>query len=117
MNPHQAPAHAVPVTPGRWPVRLLHGQPSYVNMLDALSGWQLVREARRALGRPAAASFKHVSPAGAALAGPLDDVTAELYGVTGGQAGPLASAYLICCSAWRCSATRNPTRWPICGTG
>jgi phosphoribosylaminoimidazolecarboxamide formyltransferase/IMP cyclohydrolase len=93
-NPHQAPAHAVPVTPEVWPVRVLHGQPSYINMLDALNGWQLVREARQVLGRPAAASFKHVSPAGAALAGPLDDVTAELYGVTGGQAGALASAYL-----------------------
>jgi AICAR transformylase/IMP cyclohydrolase PurH len=94
-NPQQATAHAAPVTPGRWPVRVLNGQPSYINVLDALNGWQLVREASQALGRPAAASFKHVSPAGAAVAGPVDEVTAELYGVAGaGGVGDLTSAYL-----------------------
>ena len=70
------------------------GSPSYINMLDALNGWQLVREAGRALGRPAAASFKHVSPAGAAVAGPVDEVTAELYGVDRDGVGALTSAYL-----------------------
>jgi phosphoribosylaminoimidazolecarboxamide formyltransferase/IMP cyclohydrolase len=90
-NPHQ-PAQAAPVTPGSPPITVLNGQPSYINLLDALNGWQLVRDAGQALGRPAAASFKHVSPAGAALAGPIDDVTAELYGVT--TPGDLASAYL-----------------------
>ena len=73
-------------------VRVLNGQPSYVNMLDALNAWQLVREASRALGRTVAASFKHVSPAGAALSGPSDQVTADLYGMD--DVGPVASAYL-----------------------
>ncbi|GAB3424252.1 phosphoribosylaminoimidazolecarboxamide formyltransferase [Flindersiella endophytica] len=90
-NPHQA-ARATPVTPGTEPITVLNGQPSYINLLDALNGWQLVREAAHALGIPAAASFKHVSPAGTALAGPIDDVTAELYGVA--DPGDLASAYL-----------------------
>lgn len=92
-NPHQA-AHAAPVTPGRHPVRVLHGEASLINVLDALSGWQLVHEASQLLGRPAAASFKHVSPAGVAVSGPVDEVTAELYGVTGDSAGALTSAYL-----------------------
>jgi phosphoribosylaminoimidazolecarboxamide formyltransferase/IMP cyclohydrolase len=92
-NPHQA-AHAVPVTPGTWPVRVLHGEPSFINLLDALNGWQLVRQASRALGRPAAASFKHVSPAGAAVAGPVDEVAAEPYGLAGADVGALTSAYL-----------------------
>ena len=67
-NPQQTAASAAPVRAGAWPLRVLGGEPSYINLLDALSGWQLVREAAGALGRPAAASFKHVSPAGAALA-------------------------------------------------
>jgi phosphoribosylaminoimidazolecarboxamide formyltransferase/IMP cyclohydrolase len=92
-NPHQG-AHAAPVEPDAWPIRLLHGDPSYINLLDALGGWQLVREASRALGGPVATSVKHVSPAGAALAGPVDEVTAQLYAVDGAQVGPLTSAYL-----------------------
>jgi AICAR transformylase/IMP cyclohydrolase PurH len=92
-NPHQA-AHAAPVTPGRWPVRVLHGEPSFINMLDALNGWQLVQQASQSLGRPAAASFKHVSPAGAAVSGPLDEVITALYGIAGDGVGALASAYL-----------------------
>jgi phosphoribosylaminoimidazolecarboxamide formyltransferase / IMP cyclohydrolase len=70
------------------------GSPSYINMLDALNGWQLVLEASRALRRPAAASFKHVSPAGAAVAGPVDDVTAGLYGIDPDGVGALTRAYL-----------------------
>jgi len=93
MNPQQATACATPVTPDAWPVRPVHGQPSLINMLDALGGWQLVREANALLGRPAAASFEHTSPAGAALAGPLDEVAAGPH-----QAGPglsaVARAYL-----------------------
>jgi hypothetical protein len=63
-------------------------------MLDALNSWQLVREASRALTRPAATSFKHVAPAGAAVAGPVDDVTAQLYGIDRDAVGALTSAYL-----------------------
>lgn len=93
INPHQA-AGAAPVTPGRWPVRVVHGEPSYVNLLDALNGWQLVSEASRVLGRVVAASFKHVSPAGVAVAGPLDEVAAEAYGTANARGGEPASAYL-----------------------
>ena len=94
MNPQQQAASAAPVHADRWPVRVLQGDPSYINMLDALNGWQLVREAGVALNLPAAASFKHVSPAGAAVAGPVDKVTAELYGVDRARVGALTSAYL-----------------------
>jgi AICAR transformylase/IMP cyclohydrolase PurH len=94
INPQQQAARAAPVCPGQWPVRVLHGSPSYINMLDALNSWQLVRAASRALSRPAATSFKHVSPAGAAVAGPVDEVTAGLYGLDGARVGPLTSAYL-----------------------
>ncbi|MFI5912398.1 phosphoribosylaminoimidazolecarboxamide formyltransferase [Dactylosporangium sp. NPDC051541] len=92
MNPQQA-ARAEAIT-GPAPVAVLNGRPSYINMLDALHGWQLVQEADRLLGRPAAASFKHVSPAGVALSGRLDDVTAGPYGLRGSDVGPLTSAYL-----------------------
>jgi phosphoribosylaminoimidazolecarboxamide formyltransferase/IMP cyclohydrolase len=94
MNPHQVTADAAPVLPGRWPLRVLNGRPSYINMLDALNGWQLVQEASDALGRPAATSFKHVSPAGAAVSGPVDSVIAELYGVADSSLSEVASAYL-----------------------
>ncbi|GLY92716.1 phosphoribosylaminoimidazolecarboxamide formyltransferase [Actinoallomurus iriomotensis] len=91
INPHQE-ARAVPAGDGGTPLRPLNGTPSYINLLDALSGWQLVREASRVLGRPAAASFKHVSPAGAAVSGPLDAVAAEPHGLD--RPGELTSAYL-----------------------
>lgn len=94
MNPQQATAHAAPVTPGECPVRVVHGQPSLINMLDALNAWQLVREASQLLGKPAAASFKHTSPAGAALAGPVDEVAAGPYGISGDSISGVASAYL-----------------------
>jgi phosphoribosylaminoimidazolecarboxamide formyltransferase/IMP cyclohydrolase len=81
MNPQQTPASVEPLGPE--PFAILHGRPSYLNLLDAVAGWQLVRELA-ADGTVAAASFKHVSPAGAALAGPLDAVTADLFGVDAG---------------------------------
>jgi len=94
INPQQTLTDVSPVQAGSWPIRLLNGEPSYINLLDALNGWQLVHEASQALGKPAAASFKHVSPAGAAVAGPVDEVMAELYGTGGGTVGNLTSAYL-----------------------
>jgi AICAR transformylase/IMP cyclohydrolase PurH len=94
LNPQQPSARATPVVSGRWPLRVLNGEPSFINMLDALNGWQLVRETSKALRRPAATSFKHVSPAGAAVAGPLDEVTAGLYGIQDGEVDALTSAYL-----------------------
>jgi phosphoribosylaminoimidazolecarboxamide formyltransferase/IMP cyclohydrolase len=91
-NPHQAFAAADPIE--RAPLKLLNGQPSLINLLDALNGWQLVRELRQALGLAAAASFKHVSPAGAALAIPLSTELAELYEVSGVELSPAALAYV-----------------------
>jgi AICAR transformylase/IMP cyclohydrolase PurH len=94
MNPQQTAACAAPVTAGDCPVRVLHGQPSLINMLDALNAWQLVREAGLLLGRPAATSFKHTSPAGVALAGPFDETAAAPYGADADGIGGVASAYL-----------------------
>jgi len=94
MNPQQAAARATPVMPGSCPVRVLRGQPSLINMLDALNAWQLVREAGLLLGRPAAASFKHTSPAGAAVAGPVDEAAAAPYGADADGITGIASAYL-----------------------
>ena len=94
MNPQQATAHADPVTPGTNPVRILHGQPSLINMLDALNAWQLVLEATRLMGRPAAASFKHTSPAGAATSGPLDETAAVSHPVDDDLAALLSG--LVC---------------------
>jgi phosphoribosylaminoimidazolecarboxamide formyltransferase / IMP cyclohydrolase len=91
MNPHQAARAELPEN--RTPVQVIHGEPSYINMLDALNGWQLVREAAAVTGLPAAASFKHVSPAGVALAGPLDAATRQTWR-TGASPGPLTAAYI-----------------------
>jgi len=91
-NPHQSNASADPI--GAAPVRLLNGQPSIINLLDALNAWQLVRELRQNLGLAAAASFKHVSPAGAALAVPLPPDLAEVYEVAGVELTPAALAYV-----------------------
>lgn len=91
-NPHQKPARVF--RPGaRLPVRVLNGQPGYINFLDALNSWQLVRDLRQALGTPSAASFKHVSPAGAALAEPLDETLRKAYFVDDLELSPLATAY------------------------
>ncbi len=93
-NPHQTDASVEPLTPGTSPVELLGGRPSYINLLDALNAWQLVREARAALGLPAAASFKHVSPAGAAVAVDLPEDLARAYEVEGRELTPAATAYV-----------------------
>jgi phosphoribosylaminoimidazolecarboxamide formyltransferase/IMP cyclohydrolase len=77
MNPHQTPAFCTPLDPQRPPLSVLHGSPSYINVLDAVTGWQLVREAAQTFGRPAAASFKHVSPAGAALGATVSEAYAR----------------------------------------
>jgi phosphoribosylaminoimidazolecarboxamide formyltransferase/IMP cyclohydrolase len=93
-NPHQKYAAAEPLDPKHSPVELLNGTPSLINYLDALNAWQLVREVRQALGLPAAASFKHVSPAGAAVAVPLDATLAKAYEVEGRELTPAALAYV-----------------------
>ena len=91
INPHQAPATASALA--EWPFAVLNGQPGYINLLDALSSWNLVRELRDALALPAAASFKHVSPAGAALGLPIPERLARAYEVERLELSPVASAY------------------------
>jgi len=93
-NPHQSYAAVDPLDPGTRPIRVLSGTPSLINLLDALNAWQLVREARAALALPAAASMKHVSPAGAAVAVPLPDDLARAYEVEGRELTPAATAYV-----------------------
>lgn len=93
LNPHQTPASWESVADGL-PFRVLNGQPGYINLLDALSAWQLVRELRAALDLPAAASFKHVSPAGAAVGLPLSDALRAAYLVGGAELSPVAAAYV-----------------------
>ena len=76
------------------PVSVRNGRPGYINFLDALNGWQLVKELKEATGLPAATSFKHVSPAGAAVGLPLSDTLAKIYWVDDlGELSPLACAY------------------------
>ena len=93
-NPHQAFAEVEPIDPARMPVEVLAGTPGYINFLDAINAFQLVIEAREALGLPAAASFKHVSPAGAAVAAELSPELARCYEVEGKTLSPAAVAYV-----------------------
>lgn len=91
-NPHQIPAQLY-TTAAKLPLTVLNGAPGYINLLDALNSWQLVQELKIALGLPAAASFKHVSPAGAAVAVPLTEAEAQAYFVGAQDLSPLATAY------------------------
>ena len=91
-NPNQKPARIF-MAEGELPVTVLNGKPGYINFLDALNSWQLVKELKEATGLPAAASFKHVSPAGAALGLPLDDTLKKMYFCEGLELSPLACAY------------------------
>ena len=91
-NPYQTPARVF-MQEGNLPFTVLNGAPGYINLLDAMNSWQLVRELRQVLKLPAAASFKHVSPAGAAIGLPLDDVLKNSYGVEDLELSPLANAY------------------------
>ncbi|MBE2200722.1 MAG: phosphoribosylaminoimidazolecarboxamide formyltransferase [Anaerolinea sp.] len=103
MNPHQKPAR-VYVNQGALPIQVLHGQPGFINLLDALHGWQLVRELKQSLGLAAAASFKHVSPAGAAVSVPLTETLQQIYFVGAADLSPLATAYARARGADRISA-------------
>lgn len=92
-NPNQKPSK-IYMENGELPIKVLCGRPGYINFLDAFNGWQLVRELKRATGLPAATSFKHVSPAGAAVGLPLDETLAKIYWVDDmGELSPLACAY------------------------
>ena len=92
-NPNQKPSKIF-VNEGELPIKVLSGRPGYINFLDAFNGWQLVRELKKATGLPAATSFIHVSPAGAAVGLPLDDTLAKIYWVENkDELSPLACAY------------------------
>ena len=93
-NPNQKPSRIYMEDGSELPIEVLNGRPGYINLLDALNGWQLVKELKAATGMPAATSFKHVSPAGAAIGLPLTDVEAKIYWVEDkGPLTPIASAY------------------------
>lgn len=93
-NPNQKPSRIYMEDGSDLPVKVLNGKPGYINFLDAFNGWQLVKELKAATGLPAATSFKHVSPAGAAVGLPLNDTLAKIYWVDDlGELSPLACAY------------------------
>ena len=92
-NPNQKPSKIFMENNESLPIEVLNGKPGYINFLDALNSWQLVMELKKATGLPAAASFKHVSPAGAAVGLPLDDVLKKIYFVDDLELSPLACAY------------------------
>ena len=92
-NPNQKPSRIFMKDGSELPIRVLNGKPGYINFLDALNSWQLVRELKEATGLPAAASFKHVSPAGAAVAVPLSDTLKKIYFVDDMELTPIATAY------------------------
>ena len=91
-NPNQKPARLYMEDGSELPVEVLNGRPGYINFMDALNSWQLVRALRAATGKPAAASFKHVSPAGAAIASPLTDEDRRVF-FAEGELSPVATAY------------------------
>ena len=94
-NPNQKPSRIFMKDGSDLPIQVLNGKPGYINFMDALNSWQLVRELKEATGLPAAASFKHVSPAGAAVGLPLSDVDRQIYFVEGdGELSPIACAYI-----------------------
>ena len=102
-NPNQKPARIF-MQEGELPIEVLNGRPGYINFMDALNGWQLVKELKAATGMPAATSFKHVSPAGAAIGLELDETMKQIYFVDNLPLSPLASAYVRARGADRMSS-------------
>jgi phosphoribosylaminoimidazolecarboxamide formyltransferase/IMP cyclohydrolase len=92
-NPNQVPARVYMQNGDDLPITVLGGSPGYINLLDALNAWQLVRELKQTIGLPAATSFKHVSPSGAAVAVPLPEILKKIYFVDEMELSPLATAY------------------------
>lgn len=103
-NPNQKPARVFMKDGQDLPFTVLNGRPGYINLLDAFNSWQLVRELREATGLPSAASFKHVSPAGAAVAVPLSETLKKMYFVEGIELTPMAIAYIRARGADRMSS-------------
>ena len=91
-NPNQKPSRIF-MEEGELPIEVLNGRPGYINLLDAFNSWQLVKELKAATGLPAATSFKHVSPAGAAVGLPLSDTLRKIYFTDDYELTPLAAAY------------------------
>lgn len=102
-NPNQKPARIF-IQEGELPLQVLNGRPGYINFMDALNSWQLVQELKQATGLPAAASFKHVSPAGAAVGSELTDLERKIYFAEGMDLSPIASAYVRARGADRLSS-------------
>ena len=102
-NPNQKPARIF-MQEGELPIEVLNGRPGYINFLDAFNGWQLVKELKEATGMPAATSFKHVSPAGAAIGLELDETMKKIYFVDNLPLSPLANAYVRARGADRMSS-------------
>ena len=92
-NPNQKPSRIFMKEGGELPITVLNGKPGFINFLDAFNSWQLVCELKAATGLPSAASFKHVSPAGAAVGLPLSDTLKKIYFVDDLELSPLANAY------------------------
>ena len=104
-NPNQKPSCIFMADGGELPIKVLNGKPGYINFLDAFNSWQLVKELSEATGLPAAASFKHVSPAGAAVGKPLSDVDRKIYFVDpAAELSPIACAYIRARGADRMSS-------------
>ena len=111
-NPNQKPAKIFTNDGRDLPIRVLNGRPGYINLLDAFNSWQLVKELKAATGMPAAASFKHVSPAGAAVAKPMSDTLKKIYFVDDLELSPIATAYARARGADRMSPTVTGQRFP-----
>ena len=109
-NPNQKPSKVFMQDGSDLPFTVLNGKPGYINLLDALNSWQLVKELKAATGLPAAASFKHVSPAGAAVGRPLSEVDRKIYFVDdAAELSPIACAYIRARGADRlCSYVTGP---------
>lgn len=103
-NPNQKPSRIFMKDGSELPIKVLNGKPGYINFLDAFNSWQLVQELKKATGLASAASFKHVSPAGAAVAAPLSETLKKVYFVDDLELSPLASAYAMARGADRMSS-------------
>ncbi len=103
-NPNQKPARIFMKNEKELPIKILQGKPGFINLLDAFNSWQLVKELKEATGLAAATSFKHVSPAGAAVAIPLNETLQKVYFVEGLQLSDIATAYVRARGADRMSS-------------
>ena len=113
-NPNQKPSKVFMPDGSDLPFTVLNGKPGYINLLDALNSWQLVKELKAATGLPAAASFKHVSPAGAAVGRPLSEVDRKIYFVDdAAELSPIACAYIRARGADRLCSYGD---WPLSPT-